>query len=86
MCVTTIEQNILRALTELDGAVKAMPTANPKPNLLPMFARLDELAGQLPREADPDLRHYLQKKSYEKARLFLEGRDAENQVGNCGHV
>jgi hypothetical protein len=40
----------------------------------------------LPRETDPQLRHYLQKKSYEKARLFLQGRDAENQAGNCRHV
>jgi hypothetical protein len=30
--------------------------------------------------------HYLRKKSYEKARLWLEGRDAENARGNCGHV
>jgi hypothetical protein len=40
----------------------------------------------MPRDADPTLLHYLHKKSYEKARLFLQGRDAENQVGNCGHV
>jgi len=32
------------------------------------------------------LLHYLQKKSYEKARLYLQGRDAENQLGNCRHV
>jgi len=30
--------------------------------------------------------HYLHKKSYEKARLWLEGREAENKAGNCGHV
>ena len=84
--MTAIEQNILTALTDLEGAVKSMPTANPKPNLLPLFARLDELTHQLPRDAAPDLLHYLHKKSYEKARLFLQGRDAENQVGNCRHV
>ena len=49
-------------------------------------ARIDELAKQLPRGANPALLHYLQKKSYEKARLFLQGRDAENQAGNCRHV
>jgi hypothetical protein len=79
-------KNILAALVELDDAVKRMPTAKPKPNLLPLFARIDELAKQLPRNADPTLLHYLHKKSYEKARLFLQDRDAENQVGNCRHV
>ena len=77
---------ILAALVELDAAVKTMPTANPKPNLMPLFARIDELTKQLPRDTDPTLLHYLHKKSYEKARLFLQDRDAENQVGNCRHV
>jgi hypothetical protein len=77
------ERAILQALVELDAAVKSMPTANPKPNLLPMFSRLDELTCQLPKNASPDLLHYLHKKSYEKARLWLEGRDAENARGNC---
>ena len=77
------ERAILQALVELDTAVKSMPTANPKPNLLPIFTRLDELTRQLPRNASPDLLHYLHKKSYEKARLWLEGRDAENARGNC---
>jgi hypothetical protein len=81
-----IEKKLLQALVELDNAVKTMPTANPKPNLLPLFTQLDELTRQLPHDADPALLHYLHKKSYEKARLFLEGRDAENQVGNCRHV
>jgi hypothetical protein len=80
------EDAILQILNELDSAVKSMPTAKPKPNLLPMFERIDELTQQLPRDTDPQLRHYLQKKSYEKARLFLQGRDAENVQGSCGHV
>ena len=81
-----ILQNILAVLVELDNAVKTMPTANPKPNLLPLFARIDELTHHLPRNADPTLLHYLHKKSYEKARLWLQDRDAENQTGNCRHV
>lgn len=83
---TPLEENLLNALLELDAAVKAMPAANPKPNLLPLFARIDQLTKQLPRDADPTLLHYLHKKSYEKARLFLQDRDSENQVGNCRHV
>ena len=77
------ERAILRSLVELDTAVKAMPTANPKPSLLPIFSRLDELTRQLPKDASPNLLHYLHKKSYEKARLWLEGRDAEIAQGNC---
>ncbi|HEY4953069.1 MAG TPA: hypothetical protein VII71_06755 [Verrucomicrobiae bacterium] len=83
---TLLEKSLLNALVELDDMVKSMPTANPKPNLLPIFSRLDELTKQLPRDADPQLLHYLHKKSYEKARFFLQDRDAENQVGNCRHV
>jgi hypothetical protein len=81
-----ILQNILASLVELDNAVKTMPTANPKPNLLPLFAHIDELTKQLPRNADPQLLHYLHKKSYEKARLWLQDREVENQAGNCRHV
>jgi len=84
--MTETEQAILKSLVELEDAVQSMPKANPKPNLMPLFARIDELTRALPRDADPSLLHYLQKKSYQKARLFLEGRDAENQVGSCGHV
>ena len=54
--------------------------------MLPSFARIDELARQLPSDADPALLHYLQKKSDGNARLHLQGRDAENRAGNCRHV
>lgn len=81
--VTQIEQDILQKLVELDEAVQAMRTANPKPNLLPLFTKLDDLAAQLPPETDPELRHFLQRKSYEKARARLEGRVAAR--GSCGH-
>ena len=83
--MTEVEQNILQSLIDLETAVKSMPTAHPKPNLLPIFTRLDELTRQLPPQADPTLLHYLHKKSYEKARLFLQGREAENQTGECRH-
>ena len=76
------EKKILSALTELDDAVKQMPTANPKPNLLPLFERIDRLAEELPRTTDPELLHFLTRKSYEKARAKLEGRVAAR--GSCG--
>ncbi len=84
--LNSIEQQILSALLELESAVARMATAQPKPNLIPLFQRLDALSSQLPASTDPSLLHYLHKKSYEKARLFLQGRDAENQLGNCRHV
>ena len=84
--MTATEQSILAALIELDTEVKRMPTANPKPNLVPLFGRIDSLTKELPSQTDPQLMHYLHKRSYEKARLFLQGRDAENAAGNCrGH-
>ncbi len=84
--MTNFEQSILKALLELDTAVKDMPTANPKPNLLPIFDRIESLARQLPPDTAPDLLHYLKKKSYEKAILFLQGRESEVPRGSCGHM
>ena len=84
--MTETEKNILTALLDLENAVKLMPTANPKPNLLPLFSRIDELTRELPPKTDPLLLHYLHKKSYEKARLFLQDRDSENTMGSCAHV
>jgi hypothetical protein len=81
--MTVIEQDILKALQELDATVKTMATANPKPSLLPLLQRIEGLGEQLPRSTAPDLLHYMQKKSYEKARLWLEGNYAEIQKGEC---
>ena len=83
---TAVENNLLAQLTQLESAVKAMAVANPKPDLLKLFAQIDALVHQLPSSTDPTLLHYLHKKSYEKARLYLQDHDAENQVGNCRHV
>lgn len=84
--MTDLERNIHSALVELETGVAAMRTASPKPNLMPIFTRIEELAQQLPSSTPRDLLHYLQKKSYQKARLFLEGRNKENKLGSCGHV
>jgi len=84
--MTELEKSLLTALLDLEQSVAAMPAANPKPNLLPLFSRIDELAAKLPPGSDASLRHYLQKRSYQKARLYLQGRDDENLTGPCGHV
>lgn len=79
--MTAVEQSILDAVRELERTVASMPTLQPKPDLLPLFARIDELAGRLPAGTAPDLLHYLQRKSYQKVRLWLEGIDPEK--GTC---
>ncbi len=81
--MTDIEKAILQTLLELETIVKSMASAHPKPSLLPLFARLDELTQKLPKDTEPDLLHYLYKRSYENARLLLQGREAENARGTC---
>jgi len=83
---TAVEENLLRALVELDNAIKVMPGIDAKPNLLLLFGRIDELAKQLPHGTDPTLLHYLDRKSYEKARLFLQDRDVDRRAGHSRHV
>ncbi len=78
-----VEARLLSALQDLETAARSMPTSQPKPSLLPLFARIDELTAALPANADPELRHFLQRKSYEKARQRLEGAVAAR--GTCGH-
>jgi hypothetical protein len=80
---SVVERNLLAALTELENAVRTMATTNPKPDLQKLFSRIDGLTRQLPKQTDPQLFHYLHKKSYEKARLYLQGRNDENAQGNC---
>ena len=82
--MTPTEQAILATLDELDAAVQGLRQGNSRPDLPALFRRLDELAGCLPADAAPDLRHYLERKSYEKVRLFLRGRGGENARGSCG--
>jgi hypothetical protein len=84
--MTEPEKAILECLLELERTVQSIPSVNPKPNLLPLFSRLDDLMRQLPPQTDPTLRHYLQQRSYQKARLFLQGQEAANTPRNCRHV
>ena len=80
--MTTIEQQLLDALLELEDTIGQV-NIEPKPDLMAIFNRLDELTTQIPKDASPDLLHYLHKKSYQKARLFLQGQDPEQ--GTCPH-
>lgn len=84
--MTETENHLLAALLDLEATIQRLARAQPKPSLLPLFTRIDELTRQLPPGTAPDLLHYLHKKSYQKARLWLQDRDAENEAGPCGHV
>ncbi len=81
--MTETEKAILQTLLDLEDSVRQMRTASPKPNLLPIFERIDDLTRQLPKDTEPDLLHYMHKRSYEKARLLLQGRSLDNVLGTC---
>ncbi len=70
--MSDLEDQLLRALLELETTIAGMASASPKPDLKPLFSWIDALAARLPADAPRDLRHYLQRKSYQKARLFLQ--------------
>ncbi|MBT5844964.1 MAG: hypothetical protein P8J63_05325 [Verrucomicrobiota bacterium] len=80
--MTDTEQALLDTLLELETAV-AQVNADPKPDLMSLFYRLDELTAALPKDTSRDLLHYLHKKSFQKARFYLQGADPE--TGSCAH-
>ena len=83
--MTTIEQEVLGALQDLEAAATAVRGGGPKPDLRTILDRLRELTAALPPETEADLLHYMRRQSYEKARLHLLGRSSENAAGSCGH-
>lgn len=83
--MTQLEQELHQALLELDGAVKRMAATKAPVDLMPLFARIDELGAKLPTGTDPQLVHFIQRKSFEKATLWLEGRKADITRGICGN-
>ena len=50
--MTELEKDILTALNDLESTVRSMATANPKPALQPLLARVDDLAAE-PLHAKP---------------------------------
>ena len=76
-------QRLASTLEEYLEAVTRQKEPNP-PDLMALFARLDALEAEVGPECPAQLRHYLHQKSYRKAHLFLQERDAENLRGNCG--
>lgn len=74
---------LARTLEEYLAAVPRQKEPNP-PDLMALFKRLDAHEAELDPSFPAQLRHYMFQKSYRKAHLFLQDRDAENLRGNCG--
>lgn len=72
--MTSAEAELLTVLEQLQTAVAQMATANPKPDLRPIFAKLAELTRSLPKDTDPQLLHFLHRGSYEKATQWLQAQ------------
>jgi hypothetical protein len=83
--MTQVEQELYDALQTLEGEVKHQAATQSPVDFMPIFARIDELGSKLPAGTDPQLVHFIQRKSFEKARLWLEGRKAEITRGVCGN-
>ena len=81
-CHMTIEDELLKALLALEAAVTSV-SKDSKTDLMAHFNHIDKLTAQLPKNTDKELLHYLHKKSYEKARMFLAGNNDEIQKGGC---
>lgn len=68
-----LDSQIAAALDDYFAAVEGQKSADPakRPALRPHFEKLDALARELPSDANPRLRHFMEQKSYEKARALL---------------
>lgn len=82
--MTDLEQALLAALQELDHEVAEATVAGRRPEVVPRVMRLRELTAALPRGSDPMLLHCLERHSWEKARMLLDGRRAEVRHGDSG--
>ncbi len=78
-----VEKSLQRELKNLESNIAQMKNGGAAPNFVKLFGVIDDLTNQLPRDTDPQLLHYLHKKSYEKAINYLDGRDHDNTNGGC---
>lgn len=78
-----VEKSLQVELKNLETQIAQMKNGGGTPNFVEVFNAIDDLTKQLPRDTDPQLLHYLHKKSYEKAINFLDGRDEDNLNGGC---
>lgn len=75
------ESALREALTEF---MSASATKNAG-KIVTALARIEDLRRQLGDNADPMLRHYLERRSYQKALDFLNSGRPETETPQCGH-
>lgn len=78
--MTSVETQILEAIVEMDRRIQAMKQGGGKPELLPLWRKLDALCAELPRDTHLKLIHFLENKSYERAREWIEENRASAPV------
>ena len=81
LALSAFEDSVLKALHALEAAIAAGRPPSPNPALRIVLAQLDQLTTELPPTTRTGLGHYLQKRSYQKAKILLEGGDPE--AGAC---
>jgi len=62
-----IEEKLKEALVSMQAAI----SSSDAPTVSKCLIRLDDLVKENKRELDPQLKHYLTRRSYEKALMFL---------------
>ena len=75
--MTPAAADSLRQTLEAYFDAIARQRETPPPALIPHFDALDAWERRWGAEAPPDLRHYLQRKSYQKALAHLRGEEPE---------
>ena len=79
--MTTIEQELREALQQF-----MQTTSKRQPEQIgEALNRILHLEQQLSANAPPMLRHYLERRSYQKALDFLNSGRSETEIPQCGH-
>lgn len=76
---TMIEDELKEALISMQKAI----SNSDAPEISRCLVQLDEAAQQHRRELDPQLMHFLKRRSYQKALMFLDG-EGDIPKGVCG--
>ena len=76
---TMVEQELKATLIAMQSAISAADA----PAITDCLRKLDSAVLEHRRDLDPQLKHYLKRRSYEKALSFLSG-DGDIPKGLCG--
>ncbi len=70
--MTPAEKALRDAIVELEETAAMARSGRKTPGVLPVLEKVERLAAELPPDTPAELRHFLERKSYAKARAFLE--------------